>query len=227
MLVLALDTTHQHGSIALAREGRILEVAAIEAADGFGHTIYQEIEALLARHSVRLSDLEGYAAASGPGSFSGIRVGLSVVKSLAEAHQKQVVPVSNLMAMAFAAEGRFRAPVMDARRGQVFAAVYDESLRVMAPEVASPWADFLALVGEREMTFVSTDAALFEAAGAAPLDGNSRAGWRRMAVSALLATPIALIAAARLREGLALAPEAVDANYVRRADAKGNWQDLA
>jgi hypothetical protein len=50
---------------------------------------------------------------------------------------------------------------------------------------------------------------------------------RRETVSALLAAPIALIAAARLREGLALSPGAVDANYVRRADAKGNWQDLA
>jgi len=227
MQVLALDTTHHQGSIALVREDRILEVAAIEAPDGFGHTIYQEIEALLARHGVRLAELDCYAAASGPGSFNGIRVGLSVVKSLAEAHQKQVVPVSNLMAMAFAAEGRYRAPVMDARRGQVFAAVYDESLRVVTPEVAMPWDDFLALVGEREMTFVTTDAGLFEPAGAAPLDRNARAGWRRVTVSALLAAPIALIAAARQRQGLALAPEAVDANYVRRADAKGNWQDLA
>jgi tRNA threonylcarbamoyladenosine biosynthesis protein TsaB len=227
MLVLALDTTHHQGSIALAREDRILEVAGIEAPDGFGHTIYQEIEALLARHGVRLAELDCYAAASGPGSFNGIRVGLSVVKSLAEAHQKQVVPVSNLMAMAFAAEGRYRAPVVDARRGQVFAAVYDESLRVVTPEVATPWDDFLALVGERDMTFVTTDAGLFEPAGAAPLEGSARAGWRRVTVSALLAGPIALIAAARLREGLALAPEAVDANYVRRADAKGNWQDLA
>jgi tRNA threonylcarbamoyladenosine biosynthesis protein TsaB len=225
MLILALDTTHASGSLVLAREGEIMEARAIESPDGFGHTIYQEIEALLDRHGVRLAEIDVYGAASGPGSFTGIRVGLSVVKALAEVHGKKVVPVSNLAAMASAAEGRYRAPVMDARREQVYAAVYDEALQPVVLEIATPWQDFLALVGPREVTFVSTDPSLFEPSGIAPLPSQDGGPWRRVTVSPLLAGPIALLAAARHQQGVSLPPETVDANYVRRADAELNWKD--
>ncbi len=227
MLILALDTTHQSGGLALARDSEILETVAIEGPDGFGHTIYQEIESLLDRHGVRLAQIDVYGAASGPGSLTGIRVGLSVVKALAEVHGKKVVSVSNLAAMAFAAEGRYRAPVMDARREQVYAAVYDEALQPVIPEIATTWGDFLALVGSREVTFVSTDPSRFSAAGSAPLPSQEGRPWRRMIVSPLLAGPIALLAAARHQQGASLPPEAIDANYVRRTDAELNWKDLA
>ncbi len=227
MLILALDTTHAGGSLALAREGAILETLAIASPDGFGHTIYQEIEALLQRHGAMLASIDVYAAASGPGSFTGIRVGLSVVKALAEAHGKKVVPVSNLAAMAFAAEGRYRAPVMDARREQVYTAVYDENLEPVLPEAAMAWEDFLVLLGSREVTFVSTDSASFDPSGIAPLPAGDSQARRRMAISPLLAGPIALLAGSRHERGESLPPEAIDANYVRRADAELNWKDTS
>ena len=226
MVILALDTTHPRGSLALARDGEILEAVPVEAPDGFGHVIFQEIEALLGRYQMKLADIDCYAAASGPGSFTGIRVGLSVVKSLAEAHRKTVVPVSNLLAIAAAAEGggEYLCPVMDARRGEVYAAVYDRQLRPVVPETAATWAALLRLLGEREVTFAATDAELFSGAAAAPLDAGSYRG-KRVVVSPLLALPIARLAAARQAEGTALAPEAVEANYVRRADAELKWRD--
>ena len=116
MMILAIDTTSEFGSLALARDADILEVVSLHSREGFGHLIFQQIVALLERHGLKLGDINGYAAASGPGSFTGVRVGLTADKGLAEAHGKQVVPVSNLLALAYAGERDLRATVLDARR---------------------------------------------------------------------------------------------------------------
>jgi tRNA threonylcarbamoyladenosine biosynthesis protein TsaB len=225
MLLLALDTTAHLGGIALARDGVVLQVVPIEAPKGHGSVIYQQINGLLASHNVTLRDIDCYAGASGPGSFTGIRVGLSVAKALAEVHGKPVVPVSNLAALAFAGEGRYRAPVLDARRGEVYAAVYDEQSRVLVREVVSPWDEFLKLVSGREITFVSSDAKLFEANGAAPLPPASNGSRRRVAVTSPLVAAVAELACVLYDSGTGLPPEAVDANYVRRPEAELKWKE--
>ena len=197
----------------------------IVAPKGHGSVIYQQINALLDLHNVTLEDIDCYAGASGPGSFTGIRVGLSVAKALGEVHGKPVVPVSNLAALAFAGEGRHRAPVLDARRGEVYAAVYDEQSRVVVEEVVSPWEDFLKLVGDHEITFVSTDRDLFEADGAAPLPPATNGSRRTVTVGTPLVAAVAQLALLRYDSGAALPPEAVDANYVRRPDAELKWKE--
>ena len=139
-----------------------------------------------------LQDIDGYAAAAGPGSFTGIRVGLSVVKSLAEVHGKKVAPVSNLRALAFAGAGKYRAAVMDARRGEVYAAVYDDRARPVIDEAVSGWESFLVSLGDRLVTFVSLDGSLFEEGGAAELSSNWSGHKRRTVVAE---TPLAAAAA--------------------------------
>ena len=225
MLLLALDTTRHSGGIALARNGEILQAVPIVAPKGHGSVIYQQINALLDLHNVTLDDVDCYAGASGPGSFTGIRVGLSVAKALGEVHGKPVVPVSNLAALAFAGEGRRRAPVLDARRGEVYAAVYDEQSRVIVEEVVSVWDEFLKLIGDHKITFVSTDRDLFEADGAAPLPPASNGSRRAVTVTRPLVAAVAQLAALRYDSGVALPPEAVDANYVRRPDAELKWKE--
>ena len=225
MLLLALDTTRHSGGVALARNGEVLQAVPIVAPKGHGSVIYQQINALLDLHNVNLEDIDCYAGASGPGSFTGIRVGLSVAKALAEVHGKPVVPVSNLAALAFAGEGRHRAPVLDARRGEVYAAVYDEQSRVIVDEVVSAWDEFLKLIGDREITFVCTDRDLFEADGAAPLPPAPNGSRRAVTVTRPLVAAVAELAALHYDSGAALPPEAVDANYVRRPDAELKWTE--
>ena len=226
MNLLAIDTTAHSGGIALACDGEILEAVSIEAPDGFGEVIYPEIEALLSRAGLALHDIDGYAAAAGPGSFTGIRVGLSVVKSLAEVHGKKVAPVSNLRALAYAGTGKYRAPVMDARRGEVYAAVYGADLRPLVDEVMTEWKNFRSMVGDRPVTFVSLDSGLFNEAGAAPLGTNGHGTQARAVVAEPpLAAAVAGVAQAVFVKGEALVPEAVDANYIRRPDAELKWKD--
>ena len=225
MLLLALDTTAHLGGIALARNGEVLQAVPIDAPEGHGSVIYQNINALLDIYNVKLQDVDCYAGASGPGSFTGIRVGLSVAKALAEVHGKPVVPVSNLAALAFAGAGRYRAPVLDARRGEIYSAVYDDQARAVVDEVVSPWEEFLRLIGDREITFVSMDEKLFEAEGAASLPPASNGLRRTVMVTTPLAAAVAELAALRYDSGAGLPPEAVDANYVRRPEAELKWKE--
>ncbi len=222
MIVLALDTTSRSGSLALASGEKLLEAKAVEAPDGFGQILYQEVRELLQRHGIGLAEVDCYAGATGPGSFTGIRIGLTAVKALADVHEKQVVGVSNLRAIASCASGHHRAPIMDARRGEVYAAVYDEQLRAVVPEVVTGWSEFLDMLEGREVTFAATDVSLFGADRVAPL---TRQESRREVVGELLAGAVARLAIVECREGRAIAPEQLDANYVRRPDAELNWKD--
>ena len=222
MIVLALDTTSRSGSLALASGEELLEAKAVEAPDGFGQILYQEVRELLQRHGIGLAEVDCYAGATGPGSFTGIRIGLTAVKALADVHEKQVVGVSNLRTIASCASGRYRAAVMDARRGEVYAAVYDEQLRAVVPEVVTGWSEFLGLLGRREVTFAAKNGDLFEADGVAPLTGQES---RREVVGEPLAWAVARLAMVECQAGRAISPEALDANYVRRPDAELNWKD--
>jgi tRNA threonylcarbamoyladenosine biosynthesis protein TsaB len=223
MLLLALDTASRHGSFALARDGSVLEAIAVEALDGFGHIVFQHIDELLTKHKLSLADIDCYAAASGPGSFTGIRVGLTAVKALAEVHAKPVVAISNLLALASLAEGRYRAPILDARRGEVFAAVYDEQLRPIVHEAVVGWPLFLKSVADQDVTFIAQAPGIFEPGAAAEQQAGPR--WRYMTAREPLAAAVARLAAARYARGEAQPPEAADANYVRRSDAELKWRD--
>lgn len=148
MLTLAIDTTTRVGGFALARDGEIVASRTAEPEDGLASVLFGEIEALLAQAGCTLADVDVFAALSGPGSFTGIRVGLSAVKALAEAEGKPVLAVSNLEALAFAGEGPVRAVLLPGRRGDVFGAVYDAELRPLVNERLEPEEAFRARARE-------------------------------------------------------------------------------
>ena len=219
-LLLAIDTTHAQGSLALARGGDLIEAAALESPTGFAHVIYAHLAALLARHAVRVDDVDCFAAASGPGAFTGVRVCLACVKGLAEACGKPAVAVSNLEAIASFGSAPLRAPIFDARRGEIYAAVYDDAGRVVMPEtVAAParWLDALP----DGVELVSPDFAPLDAAIAA---SRARDAHRVEAPHAMAAA-IARIAWQRWQAGDTSDPAALDANYVRRSDAELLFKD--
>ncbi len=200
MRLLAIDTTSESGSLALAEGGHVIEEVPLRSPDGFAHMMFPEIEALLARHNLKITDIEGFAAAAGPGSFTGVRVGLTAAKGLAEATGRKVVAVSNLQALAWFGTKPLRAPVIDARRGEIFGAVYDADLRLVSEEVVMKYEDFLRTLPAGDVELI-TD------------------------VPEQLAGAVARIAAARFEAGLAQDPAEIDANYVRRSDAELMWRD--
>lgn len=198
-LLLAIDTTSEFASIALAEGGRVLEEVAMESPDGFAHVMFPDIERLLERHGLKITDVDGFAAAAGPGSFTGVRVGLTAAKGLAEATGRKVAAVSNLQAVASFGTGALRVPMIDARRGDIFGAVYDADLRLAGSEVVMKMDDFLRTVP----------------AGAEVISE----------IPKMLAGAIARIAEKRFEAGLGQDPAEIDANYVRRSDAELMWRD--
>jgi len=220
-LILAIDTTREFGSLALLRAGEVAEEMLLHSPDGFGHVLYGHLRGLLERHGVRAADVDCFAATSGPGSFTGVRVGLAAAKGLAEALTRPVVAVSNLRAMATFGTAPVRAVVLDARRGEIYGGLYDAAGHALAPEVVAKFPAWLATLPAGELEFVATDFTPFAPALAgtrfitAPVTTAPRA----------LAAAVGRIARAELRAGRAQDPAAVDANYVRRADAELMWRE--
>jgi tRNA threonylcarbamoyladenosine biosynthesis protein TsaB len=220
-LLLALDTTHEFGSIALARGPDLLEEIPLQAPQGFAHVIYGHLQDLLARHGIGPQDIACFVSASGPGSFTGVRVGLACVKGLAEACGKAALGVSNLQAVASCGAGPLRAPILDARRGEIYAAVYDADGSIVEPETVTRFRAWLDGLKYDQFEFVSTDTELV----ATGLGGTRFEGAAVIAAPRALAAAAARIAYARLLRGETCDPAALDANYVRRSDAELFWKE--
>lgn len=210
--ILAVDTTSEHGSIALLDGGLLKEEHEIHAPGGFGHVLLDEISNLLKRHSLRLPQIDCWAVAAGPGSFTGIRVGMAAVKGLAEATSRPVVPVSNLQAIAHHGDGDLRAALLDARRGEIYCGWYDANLDSLRPEAVMTLDAWWAILPPAAQVVTPTPAL---AAGAARVKQSPTA----------LAGAIAWIAARRWQAGHALDPALADANYVRKSDAELHWRE--
>jgi tRNA threonylcarbamoyladenosine biosynthesis protein TsaB len=210
-LVLAVDTTHEHGSVALGER----EIS-LDAPTGFAHVIYPCLRRLLDESGVRLADIDCFAAASGPGSFTGLRVGLACIKGLAEATGKPAVAVSNLEALARFGSRPLRAVIEDARRGEIYGAVYDAGGRVVVGETVGRLSDWLRTLPADELEFIAADFAVF---------GEQLPPGPRVTAPRALARAVACIAAEHFSRGAAQDPAALDANYVRRSDAELFWKE--
>ena len=213
-LILAIDTTSKRGSIALADSTGILEEAPLQSREGYGHILFPEIEALLKRHNLHLADIHIFAAASGPGSFTGVRVGLAAIKGLAEVQGQKVVAVSSLAAIAAFGQTGERAVVIDAHRGEIYGAVYDRNGSRLFQEVVLPMTTFLNRIPPTTTEWVTQNPPA-EISAAAPAHFTQTEAPNQLAGAvariALRSTPVD--------------PAAVEANYVRRSDAELLWKE--
>jgi tRNA threonylcarbamoyladenosine biosynthesis protein TsaB len=213
--LLAVDTTGEFGSIALVNSGGIVEEVPLHSPDGFAHILFPQIERLLERHGIALAGLDGFASASGPGSFTGVRVGLTAVKGLAEATGRKVAAVSNLQALAWFGTRALRATVLDARRGEIYGAVYDADLRPRCEEIVMRFPEWIQSLPDGDLEIITCGLPVDRNLVAFPVTEAPRA----------LAGAIGMIAIAEWEHGMARDPSEIDANYVRRSDAELMWKE--
>jgi tRNA threonylcarbamoyladenosine biosynthesis protein TsaB len=221
MFLLAADTSGKHGSIALARTAKSAErndaVAVIEVSPllggNFSEQLIPQVAALLTKHGLTKNDLDAFAVASGPGSFTGLRVGLAAIKALAEVLAKPIAAVSLLEALALASalQGRVIA-ALDAGRGDVYAGEYEVAgpVATLVKEQLLTGAEVLALANKS--AFVTSDKNLAEAAKT----GNVSVSL----VEILNAGSIAAVGWRKINAGEIVSPENLEANYIRRSDAE-------
>jgi tRNA threonylcarbamoyladenosine biosynthesis protein TsaB len=135
LIILSLDTTTRAGSTALLQDAVVLAELTGNPEITHGQRLPEDLMRVLREAGLHIDDVELYAVAAGPGSFTGLRVGIATVQGLAMARARRVVPVSTLEALAQAAVNA-DAPIaawMDAQRGEVFSEVYSpDGRRVLA-----------------------------------------------------------------------------------------------
>jgi len=136
MIILALDTTSAGGSLALASDGDLMDESTGNPNLTHGEQLPGELQLLLDRNGLTSGTIDRYAVAAGPGSFTGLRVGIATIQGLALVHNRRVVPISVLDALVEAAKKlavdsksgpEIIVPFMDAKRGEVFSNVYAPS----------------------------------------------------------------------------------------------------
>ncbi|MEN6534276.1 MAG: tRNA (adenosine(37)-N6)-threonylcarbamoyltransferase complex dimerization subunit type 1 TsaB [Bryobacteraceae bacterium] len=219
--ILAIDTTTEFGSLALVQGGEVVEEVLLHSPEGFGHILYENIRRLIERHGWKPEEIDCFAAAAGPGSFTGTRIGLAAVKGLAEALGKKVVAISNLCAVASFGKAPVRAVVLDARRGEIYGGVYSDTLEAICPEIVTKFPEWLETLPDGEIEFLSTDFSPFRLAlaGTRFEEATVREAPRGLAAA------VGRIATRQFLAGRAEDPEFSDANYVRRSDAELLWKD--
>lgn len=227
MLILALDTSDLRGSVALLREETVLETESHNTTEDYSSWLLPAVSRVLATAGVELQQVEVFAAAAGPGSFTGVRVGLVTVKAWAEVYRRGIVAVSRLEALAREGSGGapYVAPFFDARRNQIFGALFHrrgselqrlEDEMVIAPEQFLDWCRAKA-AGER-FDLISTDP---QSLAETPHGASRLTASETIAVvSPILAPRIGKIGYQRAVQGQLIDALALDANYVRRSDAE-------
>jgi tRNA threonylcarbamoyladenosine biosynthesis protein TsaB len=234
VIVLAIDTCDSRGSVAVLRDTSVLKVLAHESDEDYSSWLLPAVGKSLEGSELRMQDVDAYAAAAGPGSFTGVRVGLTSAKAWAEVYGKPIAAVSRLEALAAEAPGEtaWVAAFFNAQRGQVFGAIYrrngtrlersgDEM--VIAP---GKFVETVAEVAKSEMiSWVSMDAECVTSGE--PWKAREMRGERVESVSTVRAPMIGLLGLGALAEGRFTDALALDANYVRRSDAEIFWKGKA
>lgn len=218
MLLLAADTSGKHGSLALAR-GDARSFAALEvvplAGGTFSAQLVPQIADLLSRQGFSKHNLDGFVVASGPGSFTGLRVGLAAIKGLAEVLRKPIAAVSLLEVLAVA--GNLESSViaaLDAGRGEVYAGEYEVSGGTARLERESLLneEEFVALARGKLAVVVTPDKLALEWA--------QKHGLQGLGVEHPRSDALARIGLKKLLASETVTPADLEANYIRRSDAE-------
>jgi len=227
MRVLALDTTTRAGSVAIVDDDRVIDERGGDQARTHAERLPGEILAIAAANDTPLETVDLFAVASGPGSFTGLRIGIATVQGFAFVVGRGMVGVSALEALAHCASVELSAGAhvgawMDAYRRDVFAALYrvtdapafdpDRLVELDTPSVDSPAATWARWSHEFEVpSLVIGDGAVLYEAMVTP---------SRVVRPPLLAGAIGRLAVGYARRGGSVHPSAVHPLYVRRPDAE-------
>jgi tRNA threonylcarbamoyladenosine biosynthesis protein TsaB len=239
VLTLALDTSSPAGSLAVLRDERVIGAVSTWTDEIYSSRMFRHLDFLLKELSLGLDDFDLYAVAAGPGSFTGLRVGLAAVKGWSEVYRRPIAAVSALEAIAAQSHSRVPVvvPVLDAHRGQVYFGVYR---RLVAPTGEGQ----LALDGDecvmRPEEFLTSLDAHLESSDftivtpapelIAPVASRNETAYGARAIggieqaSAILAPHIGWLGYQRALRGELVDALTLDANYVRRTDAELHWK---
>jgi tRNA threonylcarbamoyladenosine biosynthesis protein TsaB len=233
MITLAIDTSEARGSVALSKDGVAFAVMTHEDATDYSVWLLPAVDQALGQAATKMERIDLLAVSTGPGSFTGLRVGLTTVKAWAEVYGTRIVGVSRLEAMARSreADSSFVTASYDAQRGQLFAGLYrtpSNSFERIGDELVIVPEDLVRLIdeqaGKEPVTWISLDRDLIVNLEA--MKRRIAAGDKIVPMLPELAPIVGRLAEERAAKGQFTDPLALDANYVRRSDAEIFWKSL-
>lgn len=230
MLILAVDTTTPSGSVALLEGEALLGEVGLESGATHSARLFRSIDFLLGALGREAGALEAFAVAAGPGSFTGLRIGIAAVKSLAFASGRPVAPVSSLLALAAKLAGDNPAapdggaplvcPLLDAKKEEIYAALFESGpagLSEIIPQGAyDPEAFFARLPAGRAIAFAGGGLGLYRDKLLAKVGAYARFPAR----SPFIAAEVARLGAAEIRAGKGVAAADLEPLYFRRSQAE-------
>jgi tRNA threonylcarbamoyladenosine biosynthesis protein TsaB len=225
VLILAADTSSPSGSLAVLRDEELIAERSETSAEAYSSRMFRHLETLLRETSLTLDQFDLFAVVTGPGSFTGLRVGLSAAKAWAEVYKKPIAAISGLEAVA--AQGRSAAsvvvPVLDARRAQVYFGFYRRTpggRMLDGEERVANREEFLealrALAKDCRFCIVTP-----EPNAVSGMLSHFEPGLAELElVSPFLAPAAGRLGFRRAQRGQVTDALSLDANYVRRSDAE-------
>jgi len=224
MLILALDTTTRFGSVALLEDNVLLVEINYTSPSSHSRQLFQAVDEVFKVSGRKLEQMEGLAVAAGPGSFTGIRIGLSLTKSLGLASGKPVAVVSSLQALAskmIFPGAELIVPLIDARKGEIFAALYrvaeNKKLQEILPEGAYLPEDFINQIpAEGDVDFLGTGGDLYHELITAKMGPRARFSTR----SYYLATEVGQVGYEIIKSGRGQTASALEPIYYRKSQAE-------
>ena len=230
MRVLALDTSGMMGGVCLYDSEGVLGELTLRVLRGHASRLHDLIRRLTEACGIPLREVDGIAVTIGPGSFTGLRIGLSAAKGLAYALAKPLIGVSSLEALAgnVAVSSHPVLPTLDARKGQLFTAEYRRSsqgrLELLGEEEAVEPGPWLAGLAEREDVIFVGDGALKYSTAIRETLGK-KAVIPHGDVHHVRAGEVARIGLERLKEGKVDSLFQAVPNYLRRSEAEVRFKD--
>jgi tRNA threonylcarbamoyladenosine biosynthesis protein TsaB len=231
-LILAIETSTRAGSVSLARGREVLSAVLGDGASSHSMDLIDNIERVLGQASAKLSDIDLFAVTVGPGSFTGLRIGLATVKALASCLGKPCLPVSTLAAIAHAAgDSEQTVSILPAGRGEVYTQAFSVRGEVVAALDSASHIKPVGLLEKygkaRTIRWAGEGAhqhleILLESGVGNWMSPGEGEGWSVAPQSEHLASSVAVLALTDYRTGKAIAPSELRANYVRASDAEIN-----
>ncbi len=226
MKVLALETATMAGSIAIIDDNNLIGEVKINVKIAHSERLMSSVDWLLKSSRISIKDIDAFAVSIGPGSFTGLRIGLSTVKGLSYTTNKPIMPVPTLDAFARRLPfcQHLICPMLDARKNEVYAGLYkwaDKRCKKIISETAIKPADFLKEINEPTV-FIGDGAAAYKELIIERL--QDKAVFAPLSKMSPSASSVAEIAVERLKEGITADPVTLTPFYIRKSEAEIRWK---
>jgi tRNA threonylcarbamoyladenosine biosynthesis protein TsaB len=224
--ILSVDTSTSAGSILLAEDDKTMAEINVDSNQTHSARLLPGIDCLLKSTGLDLADVDAFAVIRGPGSFTGIRIGITIIKGLAETTSKPVIPITALEAWVakFPTRQGIIVPMIDARRNEVYAAVFErtgEEVRQLSAGMVDKPAHIFSRMNPATVLFIGDGSAKYREL----ISGSDHSGWNVETSDPFLGRPMARLALQRFRQGQFTTARELQACYLRKSDAEIFWKE--